>query len=162
LPKLIRKNLEICTKSYINLAEEIDYLNLYLSLEKNRFGEKFIYHIHIDKEIDREETLVPSMLLQPYIENAIWHGIMPLEEGGKLDIIIEQKDEEYLWIKIIDNGVGIRNSLANKHTAHVSKGMTLTQERINLLNKIAAKPIQLFVEQNGENGTIVTILAPLN
>jgi hypothetical protein len=160
--KLIRKNLEICTKSYINLAEEIDYLNLYLSLEKNRFGEKFIYHISIDDEIDREETLVPSMLLQPYIENAIWHGIMPLEEGGKLDIIIDQKDEEYLWIKIVDNGVGIRNSLANKHSAHVSKGMTLTQERINLLNKIAAKPIQLFVEQNGEKGTTVTILAPLN
>jgi ligand-binding sensor domain-containing protein len=160
--KLIRKNLEICTKSYINLEEEIDYLNLYLSLEKNRFGEKFVYSINIDKEIDKEETLVPSMLLQPYIENAIWHGIMPIEEGGELEINIDQKDEDYLWIKIIDNGVGIRNSLANKNSAHQSKGMNLTQERINLLNRIAAKPIQLFVEQNGNNGTTVTILVPLN
>ncbi len=160
--KLIRKNLEICTKSYINLEEEIEYLNLYLSLEKNRFGEKFIYSINIDKEIDKEETLIPSMLLQPYIENAIWHGIMPIDEGGKLEINIHQKDEDYLWIKIIDNGVGINNSLATKNSAHQSKGMNLTQERINLLNRIEAKPIQLFVEQNGNNGTTVTILVPLN
>jgi ligand-binding sensor domain-containing protein len=160
--KLIRKNLEICTKSYINLEEEIDYLNLYLNLEKNRFGEKFVYTINIDKEIDKEETLIPSMLLQPYIENAIWHGIMPIEDGGKLEINIVQKDEDYLWIKIIDNGVGIKNSLTNKKSGHQSKGMNLTQERINLLNRIEAKPIQLFVEQNGENGTTITILVPLN
>ena len=159
--KLIRKNLDIITKSYINLEEEIAYLNLYLSLEKNRFGEKFVYHIHIDPEIDLEETLIPSMLLQPYIENAIWHGIMPIEEGGQLNINIDQKDEDYLWIKIIDNGVGIKNSLANKNSTHQSKGMNLTQERINLLNKIEAKPIQLFIEQNGNSGTTVTLLVPL-
>jgi ligand-binding sensor domain-containing protein len=160
--KLIRKNLEICTKSFINLTEEIDYLNLYLSLEKNRFGEKFVYSIHVDEEIDREETLIPSMLLQPYIENAIWHGIMPIEEGGQLEINIHQKDEDYLWIKIIDNGIGIKNSLAAKKGGHQSKGMNLTQERINLLNKIEAKPIQLYVEQNGNKGTTITILIPLN
>lgn len=159
--KLIRKNLEICTKSFINLEEEIEYLNLYLSLEKNRFGEKFVYHIFVDEEIDKEETRIPSMLLQPYIENAIWHGIMPIEEGGEVRINIVQKDEDYLWIKIIDNGVGIQNSLAHKNTAHVSRGMNLTHERINLLNKIEVKPIQLFVEQNGNQGTTVTILVPL-
>lgn len=159
--KLIRKNLEICTRSFINLEEEIEYLNLYLSLEKNRFGEKFVYEILIDKEIDKEETRIPSMLLQPYIENAIWHGIMPMEEGGAVQIHIIQKDEDYLWIKIIDDGVGINNSLEHKHSGHISKGMNLTQERINLLNKIEAKPIQLFVEQNGNKGTTVTILIPL-
>ncbi|RZL50277.1 MAG: diguanylate cyclase [Pedobacter sp.] len=159
--KLIRKNLEICTKSYINLQEEVDYLNLYLSLEKNRFGEKFIYSINIDPQIDKEETLIPSMLLQPYIENAIWHGIMPKDEGGEVKIDIIQKDEDYLWIKIIDNGIGIKNSLSTKNSAHQSKGMNLTQERMNLLNKIEAKPIQLFVEQNGNSGTTITILIPL-
>ncbi len=160
--KLIRKNLEICTKSYVNLEEEINYLNLYLSLEKYRFGERFVYHINIDGEIDKEETLIPSMLLQPYIENAIWHGIMPKEEGGEVNVNIVQKDENYLWIKIIDNGIGIKNSLANKDSTHQSKGMALTQERINLLNKIEAKPIQLFVEQNGNSGTTITIMVPLN
>lgn len=160
--KLIRKNLEICTKSYINLEEEIEYLNLYLKLEKNRFGDKLAYQITIDETIDMEETLVPSMLLQPYIENAIWHGIMPKEGGGEISIHIEQKDEDYLWIKILDDGVGILNSLAEKNSEHQSKGMSLTQERINLLNKIEPKPIQLFVQQNGENGTLITLLVPLN
>jgi ligand-binding sensor domain-containing protein len=161
--KLIRKNLEICTKSYINIEEEIDYLNLYLSLEKYRFGEKFEYNIQIDKEIDKEETLIPSMLLQPYIENAIWHGIMPKEEGGQVQINISQKGDDYLSIKIIDNGVGINNSLASKNnTKHQSKGMALTQERINLLNKIEAKPIHIDIEQNGNSGTIITIMTPLN
>lgn len=160
--KLIRKNLEICTKSYISLEEELAYLKLYLSLEKNRFGDKFNYTIDVDQRLDKDETQLPSMLLQPYIENAIWHGIMPKEEGGELKISIEQKDETYLWIKIIDNGIGIKNSLANKSGSHQSKGMGLTQERINLLNKIEAKPIQLFIEQNGNSGTTITILVPLN
>jgi len=160
--KLIRKNLEICTKSYLNLQEEIDYLNLYLSLEKNRFGEKFTYTIQIDETIDMEETLIPSMLLQPYIENAIWHGIMPKEEGGAVSIAITMKDSEYLWIKIIDDGIGIKNSLMKKKDEHGSKGMSLTKERINLLNRIEAKPIQLYVEQNGETGTTITILIPFN
>lgn len=160
--KLIRKNLEICTKSYINLDEEIEYLNLYLSLEKYRFGDKFTYNINLDSQIDKEETLIPSMILQPYIENAIWHGIMPKEEGGEVQLNIKQKDEDYLWIKVIDNGVGIKNSLAQKNTKHQSKGMELTQERINLLNQIEAKPIQIYIEQNGDSGTTITILIPLN
>ncbi len=160
--KLIRKNLEICTQSYITLEEEIEYLNLYLSLEKYRFGDKLIYSINIDPAIDKEETQIPSMLLQPYIENAIWHGIMPMENGGEVKVMIDQKDDDYLWIKIIDDGVGIKNALANKNSGHQSKGMNLTQERINLLNKIEAKPIQLYIEQNGESGTTITILAPLN
>ncbi|MES2418580.1 MAG: two-component regulator propeller domain-containing protein [Bacteroidota bacterium] len=159
--KLIRKNLEICTKSYINLEEEIDYLNLYLSLEKNRFGDKFKYTITVDPQIDKEESFIPSMLLQPYIENAIWHGIMPKEEGGKVAIHISLKEQSYLQINIIDNGVGIENSLLNKNSSHQSKGMDLTQERINLLNKIEAKPIHLSIKQNGKDGTIINILVPL-
>lgn len=160
--KLIRKNLEICTKSYINLEEEIEYLNLYLSLEKYRFGEKFNYSINIDKQIDTEEIFIPSMILQPYIENAIWHGIMPKEEGGDVALNITKENEDYLSIKIIDNGIGIKNSLADKKSNHQSKGMDLTHERINLLNRIEAKPVQLFIEQNGISGTTVTILVPLS
>lgn len=159
--KLIRKNLEICTKSYVNLEEEIDYLNLYLSLEKNRFGDKFKYLINIDPHIDKEESYIPSMLLQPYIENAIWHGIMPQEDGGEVNININLKEDGYLQINIIDNGIGIDNSLQQKKSGHQSKGMDLTQERINLLNKIEVKPIHLSIKQNGKSGTIVTILVPL-
>lgn len=158
--KLIRKNLDICTKSYISLEEEVEYLNLYLRLEKYRFGEKFNYHINIDENIDPEEILIPSMILQPYLENAIWHGIMPKEEGGAVELNITKENEDYLSIKIIDNGVGIDNALASKNSEHQSKGMDLTKERLNLLNRIEAKPIQLFIKQNGKSGTTITILLP--
>jgi len=157
--KLIRKNLEICTKSFIGLEEELDYLDLYLSLEKKRFGDKLVYHIAVNKEIDKEETLIPSMILQPYIENAIWHGIMPKDEGGKIDILINPQDGALL-IKIIDNGVGIENSLRNKKGEHISKGMALTKERINLLNQVEANPIKITVQQMGASGTEVSILIP--
>ncbi|WP_138721699.1 sensor histidine kinase [Pedobacter ureilyticus] len=160
--RLIRKNLEICTQSYISLEEEINYLNLYLSLEKNRFGEKFQYEIIVDEEIDKEETFIPSMLLQPYIENAIWHGIMPKEEGGNVTIDIKEVNDENLLISITDDGIGIDNSLAAKKDGHQSKGMTLTNERINLLNKIEAKAIHLDIKQNGKTGTIVSISVPMN
>ncbi|WP_158275202.1 two-component regulator propeller domain-containing protein [Pedobacter sp. HMWF019] len=160
--KLIRKNLEICTKSFISLEEELEYLELYLSLEKKRFGDKLSYRIQVDPLIDKDETFIPSMLLQPYIENAIWHGIMPMDNGGELKIIIEREEELGLTISIIDNGIGINNSLKNKRTEHVSKGMSLTQERVNLLNKIEANPIQILVRQNGISGTSVVISIPLH
>ncbi len=159
--RLIRKNLEICTQSYIGLDEEIAYLNLYLSLEKYRFGEKLRYAIEIDSSIDKEETFIPSMLLQPFIENAIWHGIMPKEEGGSVHIRIVPEGEDYLKISIIDDGIGIDNSLKQKQQGHQSKGMTLTRERVQLLNKIEANPIHLSVEQCGLSGTMISIRIPL-
>ncbi|WP_316812429.1 two-component regulator propeller domain-containing protein [Pedobacter heparinus] len=160
--KLIRKNLEICTKSFISLDEELEYLELYLSLEKKRFGEKFKYTVQVSPLIDKEETMIPSMILQPYIENAIWHGLMPREEGGKIDILIDLHGEDHLSIKIIDDGVGIENSLRSKKGHHQSKGMSLTRERINLLNQIEANPVQIEIRQNGISGTYVSILIPLN
>ncbi|PWS29386.1 diguanylate cyclase [Pedobacter yonginense] len=159
--RLIRKNLEICTKSYISLEEELEYLNLYLKLEKNRFGDKLKYTFSVDENIDEEDTFIPSMLLQPYVENAIWHGIMPKETGGVIQINIKLIDEFYLNIEIIDDGIGIENSLRNKKESHISKGMQLTKERLNLLGQIGAKPIHLDVRQNSINGTTVTISIPL-
>lgn len=158
--RLIRKNLDICTKSFISLEEEIEYLTLYLSLEKKRFGEKFNYSIHIDENIDQDETMIPSMILQPYIENAIWHGLMPKEEGGTINIVINHHLTDALLIQIIDDGIGIDNSLQTKRADHESKGMNLTQERINLINQIEADPIQINISQNGISGTTISILVP--
>ncbi|MDN3588722.1 two-component regulator propeller domain-containing protein [Pedobacter aquatilis] len=158
--RLIRKNLEICTKSYITIDEELEYLNLYLKLEKNRFGDKLKYIIYVDESIDKDETLIPSMLLQPYVENAIWHGIMPKESGGEIQINIKTASNS-LNIEIIDDGVGIENSLKAKKDKHISKGMQLTKERLNLLGQIEAKPIQLNVYQNTTNGTSVFISIPM-
>lgn len=159
--RLIRKNLEICTKSFISLEEELEYLNLYLGLEKKRFGGKLNYTIEIDPNIDKEEILIPSMLLQPYIENAIWHGIMPKEEGGHINITMEVVDQEQLLINIVDDGIGIENSQKLKNTDHTSKGMSLTQERVQLLNQTEDIFIQIDIRQRGETGTMVTIQIPI-
>ena len=120
-----------------------------------------MYQIKVSPAIDKEETMVPSMILQPYIENAIWHGIMPKEEGGKIDLLIDLQGPDHLIIKIIDDGVGIDNSLRNRKGDHQSKGMDLTKERINLLNQVEANPIQIKVQQTGISGTFVSILIPL-
>lgn len=159
--RLIRKNLEICTKSFISLEEELEYLNLYLGLEKKRFGDKFNYSIRVDPRIDKDEISVPSMLLQPYIENAIWHGIMPKEAGGQIDISMELVDGQLLLINIVDDGVGIENSIRLKDNHHSSKGMSLTLERVQLLNQIESIAIQINISQQGNSGTKVTIQVPV-
>ncbi|NEU09478.1 hypothetical protein GZH53_14225 [Flavihumibacter sp. R14] len=158
--RLIRKNLEICTKSYITLDEEMVYLKLYLSLEKLRFGEKMTYEITIDEDLDTEETMIPSMLLQPFVENAIWHGIMPQEEGGNIHINVTQHKNEIV-VNIIDNGTGIENSMKNKISSHVSRGMQITQERVSLLNKNKKGTISIHSRQTGESGTKVTVKIPV-
>ncbi|MBC7915918.1 MAG: histidine kinase, partial [Pyrinomonadaceae bacterium] len=154
--RLIRKNLEICNKSYISIEEELAYLTLYLSLEKLRFGNKLNYEITIDPQIDKEETFIPSMLLQPFVENAIWHGIMPRETEGNIWIRLTVQNQNLLYICIEDDGVGIENSYKSKNNDHISRGMELTRERITLLNKFDT-PIELQVEQTIPSGTKVTI-----
>ncbi len=158
--RLIRKNLDICNKSYINVEEEVNYLNLYLSLEKLRFGDKMNYSLDVGKEIDLQETYIPSMLLQPYVENAIWHGIMPKDSPGSIRILIK-KDNNFLHIKIIDDGIGIDNSIRLKNSDHISKGMKLTIQRISLLNKFRQSAITIKVEPVVSGGTEVSIDIPL-
>lgn len=158
--RLIRKNLDMCTKSFISVEEELAYLNLYLKLEKTRFGDQLTYSIQIDDRIDQDETMIPSMILQPYIENAIWHGIMPKGAGGKLVIVMKLDTEDNLIISITDDGIGIENSIRDKQEDHVSKGMKLTRDRISLLNQIVQYPIQITINQNGTAGTTISILVP--
>lgn len=158
--RLIRKNLDICNKSYISVEEEISYLNLYLSLEKLRFGDKMSYSIDVDKEIDLQETYIPSMLLQPYVENAIWHGIMPKDSPGSIQISI-RKGNGVLHIKITDDGIGIDNSLRLKSSEHVSQGMKLTMQRVNLLNKFKQRSIKINITSIPAGGTEVAVDVPL-
>lgn len=158
--KLMRKHLEICMKSTISLNEEIQYLDLYLSLEKIRFTRKLEYYINFSPEVSEDEILIPSMLIQPFVENAIWHGLMPKEDGGyiKIDIAI---NDNILTINIIDNGIGILNSLNNKKSVHISRGLELIQERISLMNQLSDRKITISQDQMGESGTQVIITIEL-
>lgn len=159
--RLMRKHLEICLKSTLTLFEEIQYLSLYLSLEKIRFSEKMSYSINIDKEIETEEIIIPSMLIQPFIENALWHGLLPKEDGGSIQIDFTCHDN-MLSIKIIDNGIGIVNSSKSRtHGQHISRGLELIHERVHLLNKINKTSIYINQTQTGESGTEVLITIPI-
>ncbi len=159
--RLIRKNMDIVNKGEISLAEEIEYLKLYLQLESLRFGKKLNYSLNIENGIETEDILIPSMLLQPFIENAIWHGIMPKETEGNIIIKILQQ-HQLLKIIIEDDGVGIDHSKKIKTDEYISRGMSITQERISLINQLAGSEMNIQIGQRPEGGTIVKIHIPIS
>jgi len=169
--KLIRKNLDDAQNNLVSLAEELERLELYLSLEHMRFNNKFNYKIKLDEDIDAESVKIPSMLIQPFVENSIWHGILPMDKKGIVMIDIKKNEEGQLVFAIEDNGIGIDTSIQKKlgkPKDHVSKGMNITKGRINLLKKMTNKnvyidgPKELKDENNQANGTKVEIVLPIN
>ncbi len=157
--RLARKHLEVCMSSTISLHDEILYLGLYLSFEKIRYLDKMNYKIRVDKEIDTEEVIIPAMLIQPFLENSIWHGIMPKEDGGTIIIDFEMEEDD-LIITILDDGIGILNSESQKKAGHISRGMTLIRDRINLMNTLNSRHIHINQQQTGDHGTEVVIKIP--
>lgn len=136
--KLIRAILEDAYRDSQTLDEELSRLKLYLDLEKMRLGESFQWTIDIDERLDLEEVRIPTMIIQPYVENAIWHGINPLDNKGKVAVEVYLESENILRVTIVDNGIGVRQSQSTKSTtklSHISRGMSLTKERIDLHTK---------------------------
>jgi ligand-binding sensor domain-containing protein len=167
--RLIRQTLENSSKQLISVEEEEAFLNTYLALEKNRFEDKFDYRICIDEKIQKDEFFLPPMLLQPFIENSIRHGIRLKQNGRGLIEINISLSINHIICTIIDNGAGRDAALAsrsNQHIEYQSRGMQLTGQRIELLNKDTGQDISLNVEDlvadNGAAaGTKVTISFPL-
>jgi len=167
--KLLRLVLDNSEKNFISLSREMEMNSLYFELESLRFKKSFEYKIDIDESIDPETTQVPSLLLQPFIENAIWHGLMHREGEKRLWIQFSKKDNQLLCT-IEDNGVGREYSAAikaQKLGTHYfeSKGTKLSEQRIELLNQQlegrAAIKITDLKNGNGAIGTRVTIELPL-
>ena len=169
--KLVRKNLDSSQSNMVALSEELERLKLYLSLEHMRFQNKFNYNIEVDEKIDAEAINIPSMLLQPYVENSIWHGLLPLESPEGLIEVNVTTDGESLIFTIDDNGIGIETSLSSKEVTekdHISKGMSITNGRINLMREMTNEKIYVhgpFEVKNDKNeaiGTRVEIVLPYN
>ncbi len=167
--KLIRKNLDSSQVNFTSLADELERLELYLEIENMRFKDKFDYTINVTESIDEEVVKIPSMLLQPYLENSIWHGILPQDKPGKINVDIDKNELGQMEIRIKDNGIGITTSqaLKNGKAAHISKGMNITSGRIELLRKITTEkvtligPFELTNEDGDVLGTQVTIKLPM-
>jgi ligand-binding sensor domain-containing protein len=166
---LIRQTLNFSTRSTISLDEEISYITTYLELEKKRFENKFIYEIVVPDNVDRYRCHIPPMILQPYIENAIRHGIgLRPDNKGKITISMEFR-EGFLLCTVEDNGVGRKKAARYKSVnsiAYQSVGMTLVAKRVEMLNKINSSPVIINIEDledsSGEgSGTRIVLRFPL-
>ncbi|HEU4471490.1 MAG TPA: histidine kinase, partial [Flavisolibacter sp.] len=167
--KLIRMILENAQHDFIPLESELATLSAYLEIEAVRFQNRFSWHLDVDEGISVSSLLIPSMVIQPYIENAIWHGLMHQPQKGDLHIRFVQTDEGLLQVTIEDNGIGREKSkqLASK-TALKDKsyGMKITSERIQLLNETLSAKASFEVEDlyddNGEAcGTRIRLQLPV-
>ena len=136
--KLIRKILDFSNMPLISLNEEIEALKLYLKMEQLRFPEKFNYRINIDSRLNTTCMKIPPLILQPFVENAIWHGLLFMDEPGLLSIDVKGQDDKIICT-IDDNGIGrkkseqIRTSTSTKRKSH---GITITEERLRLNNQL--------------------------
>lgn len=147
--KLMRVVLENSEEDFIPLEKEIELLGLYTQLEHFRFQDKFDYTIHIDEKIEVENFVIPPMLLQPYIENAVWHGLRYKKEKGHLNIAITQEQEDEIKITITDNGIGREKSKALKtknQKKQNSKGMGNIKKRVAILNDMYKDKVDVFVD----------------
>lgn len=146
---LIRQTLHHSTSSSIILRQEIKILTLYLELEKLRLGERMEYSIQISPDLPADTLYIPSMIVQPYVENAIKHGITPLKDRiGVITVNFNRRDD-YIECTIEDNGPGMpameADSVSLISNDHISLGTTITKHRINTLNVIRQKQIKLEI-----------------
>jgi tetratricopeptide (TPR) repeat protein len=166
--KLMRSILQNSQVPLILMETEIQSLSLYLELEALRFNNHFDYKISIPSDLDLGSLKVPPLLLQPYAENAIWHGLMPKPAKGKLDIEVT-REENHLYIRICDDGIGRSKSAEMRRTSdgiHKSMGLQMTAERIALFGRLSregsfVKILDLADSDGKPAGTEVTLKIPV-
>jgi putative methionine-R-sulfoxide reductase with GAF domain len=144
--KLQRDILHHCDQHLITLEKEIEMLQLYLQLEQLRFQGDFEFSIEVDDEIDANEIRIPPMLLQPFVENAIWHGLMPRKENRQVQISFQPEGDHLLLCMVQDNGIGRVAAAQNrKECSHESKGLLLVNERLRILQQQYQQPFEASI-----------------
>ncbi|WP_106793836.1 histidine kinase [Aquimarina sp. Aq78] len=160
---LMRAVLENSEEDFIPLEKEIELLRLYVQLEHFRFQDKFEYTVEVDPEIDINEYMIPPMLLQPYVENAVWHGLRYKTEKGLLSIRFQKETSESIEIIITDDGIGRKKSKELKtqnQKLQKSRGMGNIKKRIAILNKMYKDKVDVFISDLEDNteGTQVKLI----
>lgn len=149
---LLRGILDNSGKERISVKDELQILERYLHLEKIRNENKLAYEITVDENIDQLNTLVPSLIIQPLVENAIWHGILPSKEPGKVKVNLRSSEtDKFLVCTVEDTGVGIDNDKMMQQRSHEPKGLELIRQRLGTDLKI----------ERMDQGTRVTITIPV-
>ncbi|MES2774121.1 MAG: two-component regulator propeller domain-containing protein [Bacteroidota bacterium] len=166
--RLQREILNHCDQQFITLQKEIDMIRLYVEFEQLRLNDSFHFSVTLDEDIDTDELLIPPMVLQPFIENAIWHGLQPRESERRLSIDFAlDAIGDYLLCTITDNGIGRsaagKNKVALQKQPHISKGLHLVSERLDLLQQqyggtFKATITDLYHADQTSNGTRVEVM----
>ncbi|WP_169720057.1 histidine kinase [Dyadobacter alkalitolerans] len=155
--KLFRNLLNNSGRSLITIDEERDILEFYLQLEEMRFSNSFSYEIRFDGELEDEGIMIPSLLVQPYVENALWHGLMHSELERKLLVEFKKINEDIFECRIDDNGIGRKKSfelraINEKNRYHESKGLGISSDRLSVLNRQGHHAEVEFVDKMHDNG----------
>ena len=155
---LMRKILENSSENWITLQEELELMRVYVEIEGLRFNQSLRMEIQTDENIDAENTLVPSLFIQPFIENSIEHGISKIDGDGLISVMINEEQGERLTCIIEDNGVGRKKS-AKAGTENKSMGMQIAKDRVDYLNQLTNNETYFDIEDL-ERGVRVTITIP--
>ncbi|MAB48639.1 MAG: hypothetical protein CMC05_08415 [Flavobacteriaceae bacterium] len=157
--KIMRQTLENSNQKEITLQDDLQLIELYMQIEAMRLDNKFSYSIEVDEAIDVENTLVPPLILQPFIENSIWHGISKKEDKGHIKIQIK-KDKDMIVCVVDDDGVGLKENKGNSE--RISLGQSITKDRIDIINKIKKTKGTVVIKNKPEGkGVNVEVKLPL-
>ncbi len=156
--KIMRQSLESTYIETVSIEQEIDFLTNYLELQKLRTGNKFNFRFQFDKDLEINELLIPSMILQPFIENSIEHGFANAEQGGIITIAFALNESNIL-VSIMDNGIGLNAAAKNKD--HTSRAIQIIKDRLYLLNQKHKTNATFVIGQNLNGGTKVEIVLPI-
>lgn len=167
--KLMRKILEASSLQEITLAEEIETMKLYMNIENIRFSNEIDFKVNVEKNINLEAVKIPPLVLQPFLENSLWHGLSSKKEDKKITVSIKKPNNRFLEFTIVDNGIGREESSkikAKKFINRKSVGIDLTTERLKafvktLDNNFELHYVDLKDSSNKSLGTKVILKFPL-
>ncbi len=164
--RLLRLVLHHSDRETIMLKEEMETLQLYIELESLRFGNTFRYQLSCAEGIEPEEMNIPALMIQPFIENAIWHGLLHKNGDRQLTVDFNEDTTDHLICTIEDNGVGREAVTRNDKDIHRGKGIAVARERLQTYNKRHAQPCDITITdlvdgQGQPAGTRVTLILPL-
>jgi|GEM_PF-557357 len=165
--RLIRELLESNANESLSVREETNILNGYLEIESLRFGKSFSYIVRVDERIDSDQTRIPHMLIQPFVENAIWHGLLAKENDRQLEVLLEYDSPKTIRCTIDDNGIGREASALKAQTIKKkSLALSIVQQRLTLMQTLMQVDCRVEITDktanaNQQKGTRVTVIIPI-
>ena len=164
--RLIRLNIGSLNSAMINLEEEVNRLRIYLDLEKFRMEDKFEYLIEYDKGVEEDEVYIPSMIIQPFVENSVWHGVSALEGKGMIRILFSIHSSKSLKIIVEDNGIGVEQSekYSTKRENHLHLSMDMIRKRLEIIGKKMKVETSMEISEafpgSSNPGTRIVLIVP--